>query len=472
MSSYKIPTGFDKCEADLSNTGMIQGFGCLLKISYQSKSVISASANIEKFLGRSSLIGKKISEIFTDEIENRLWNYPFYAPIHESWNNLKIYGYSDESGILLEIEDSTDLPKRRPRFNLFGIKTREELISRTLQRLQEESGFERVMLYEFLPDGAGQVSAELYQGSGDLYLGLRYPATDIPTVARKLYLRNAYRYIYDASVEPIPILNAKNEVDSTINLSYSFLRNVSPFHAEYLKNMGVKCTLSFSLIKDANLIGMLSLQNSEPKFISQESRLQMVQVAKEYLHNLNIRDSEDRMQFLDSYRREVTAFISNVNNILEHKDEIEKFLQLVGASGLAIKSGGEWKSFGNINISEKLISLEESITNVHPKGIFSTDCISSAYVGMEEEKSQISGVMCIWYTHLTTREKITYIFVKPEVLQEVIWGSRVEFYPGNVNPINSFGQWKEMMKFHSKPWTRQAHNAAQAILYVGLSKTF
>ncbi len=465
-------TGFEKCEVDLSNTGFIQGFGCLLRVSYKTRSIVSVSKNSSEFLQKESLIGKTLTDVFGEDMESRLWNYPFKAPINESWENFKIYGQSDEFGIILEIEANTDLPKRKPRFVLFGSKTREEIINKTLTRLKEESGFERVMLYEFLPDGSGQVTAELYSGSGDNYLGLRYPATDIPAVARKLYLRNAYRYIYDATQESIPILNANNEIDTTVNLSYCFLRNVSPFHKEYLKNMGVKCALSFSLVREDRLIGMFSLHNIEPKFVSHESRLQMVQITKEFLHNLSIRESEERMQFLDGYRREVTNFIQSVNHGHERENEILGFLQLVGATGLAIKMGENWTAYGKVQITEELKSIEESITQVEAKGIFTTDCISSIYIGMESDKDFATGVLCVWYTDLSTKEKKSFLFVKPEVLQEVVWGSRVELYPGDVNPLNSFGQWKELMSMHSNPWSRQSHNAAQAILYVGLSKSF
>ena len=54
-------------------------------------------------------------------------------------------------------------------------------------------------------------------------------------------------------------------------------------------------------------------------------------------------------------------------------------------------------------------------------------------------------------------------------MQEVVWGSKVDIYQGGMNPINSFGQWKESMSYHSEAWTKQARNAAQTILFLSLT---
>ena len=48
-------------------------------------------------------------------------------------------------------------------------------------------------------------------------------------------LKNYYRYIYDVNARDIPLLSTDNEVNTPIDLSVSSLRNVSPFHIEYLK---------------------------------------------------------------------------------------------------------------------------------------------------------------------------------------------------------------------------------------------
>ena len=66
-----------------------------------------------------------------------------------------------------------------------------------LQAIAEEvrsaTGFHRVMVYQFQPDDSGAVVAESKHQDLEPFLGLRYPASDIPKQARDLYLLNRIR---------------------------------------------------------------------------------------------------------------------------------------------------------------------------------------------------------------------------------------------------------------------------------------
>ena len=418
------------------------------------------SENAMTMLGIDSILGKPLSEIFGYEFATRLFNLSHTKFFHELWERFHLYGHAEDNGILIEVEPISDYPQKRKVFRLYNADSREELVEKTLSRLAEETGFERVMLYEFLSDGSGQILAEIYKGNGDSYLGLRYPATDIPKVARDLYLKNSYRYIHNVNAKPISVLSLNESTKDSLDLTHSSLRNVSPFHIEYLKNMGVACALSLSLVKDKKLTGMFS---------SHEQRIKLSEIVSQYMQRILIRDSEEKMQFLDSYKREVLTFTTAIHYGYYNENEITKMISLMCASGLVVRQGERWFAVGAAMITETLKAVEESITHGKPKGVFETDCISSLYVGMQSQKEQISGLMCVWFSDLITREKISFLFVKPEVVQEVVWGSKVDIYQGGMNPINSFGQWKESMSYHSEAWTKQARNAAQTILFLSLT---
>ena len=64
------------------------------------------------------------------------------------------------------------------------------------------TGFDRVMVYRFHPDGSGEVVAEVASGGLEPFLGLHYPASDIPRQARILYQRNWLRIIADVNAKP------------------------------------------------------------------------------------------------------------------------------------------------------------------------------------------------------------------------------------------------------------------------------
>ena len=106
--------------------------------------------------------------------------------------------------------------------------------------------YDRVMVYRFAPDGSGEVVAEAAKPGIGRFLGLHYPASDIPQQARVLYTRNLLRLIADVNAVPVPVVPQLDQKGEPLDLSLSILRSVSPIHIEYLKNMGVGASLSIS----------------------------------------------------------------------------------------------------------------------------------------------------------------------------------------------------------------------------------
>ena len=104
------------------------------------------------------------------------------------------------------------------------------------------------------------------------FLGLHYPASDIPVQARALYLRNLFRIIADVDAVPVPILPPLDEHGRPLDLSMSVLRSVSPIHIEYLKNMGVGASLSISIVVDGRLWGLFACHHYGPRLPSAQSR--------------------------------------------------------------------------------------------------------------------------------------------------------------------------------------------------------
>src|SRR5690606_16748639 len=147
-------------------------------------------------------------------------------------------------------------------------------IARQVQRI---SGYHRVMVYRFLPDYTGEVVAEALAGELASYDGLRYPASDIPPQARALYLRNRVRVIADVEARPQPVLQSP-ELDGPIDMSFDVLRAVSPVHLQYLRNMGVRASMSISLVVDGRLWGLVACHHGSPRPVDarQRTALEMV----------------------------------------------------------------------------------------------------------------------------------------------------------------------------------------------------
>ena len=68
------------------------------------------------------------------------------------------------------------------------------------------------MIYKFSGEGHGEVVAEVKNDDLEPFMGLHYPATDIPRQARELYKINLTRIIADVNTESSAILTLRNRV--------------------------------------------------------------------------------------------------------------------------------------------------------------------------------------------------------------------------------------------------------------------
>ena len=133
-----------------------------------------------------------------------------------------------------------------------------------------------VMVYRYDADYNGEVVAEAKRDDLNAFLGLHYPASDIPAQARALYEKNWLRIIDDVNYTPAPILPVDNPVTGRpIDLTHATLRSVSPIHIEYLKNMGVSASMSISLMRDGRAVGpdrLPPLRRSAPAAVRRPCR--------------------------------------------------------------------------------------------------------------------------------------------------------------------------------------------------------
>ena len=167
--------------------------------------------------------------------------------------------------IVIEAEPAADRPHTDAASLIRSMMTRLDAAADLPVYLREGArqvraltGFDRVMVYRFDRDGSGHVAAEAARGGIGTFLELRYPASDIPKQARELYLRTPFRVIADVDGETVPIVPARDEAGAPLDLSLSVLRSVSPIHLEYLRNMGVRASLSISIIVGGKLWGLFA----------------------------------------------------------------------------------------------------------------------------------------------------------------------------------------------------------------------
>ena len=150
----------------------------------------------------------------------------------------------------------------------------EETCAAAAKAMRAVTGFDRAMVYRFLPDDSGIVAAEDANAGLESFLGLHYPASDIPKQARELYRRNWLRAIPNIDYIAAPLVpETSHRSGQPIDMSDCGLRSVSPIHLEYLRNMGVCASLSASIVFQDKLWGMLVLHHYSPRYVPADLRV-------------------------------------------------------------------------------------------------------------------------------------------------------------------------------------------------------
>ena len=336
--------------------------------------------------------------------------------------------------------------------------------------LQVLSGFDRVMVYRFAPDGSGEVIAERHTVGMEPFLGLRYPASDIPRQARELYKRSMFRLIADVNGEVSPIVPEKNPHGEPLDLSLSVTRAVSPIHLEYLRNMEVGASMSVSILKDGELWGLFACHHRSARYVDYERRTAIELFAHLFSYELErkveaaIRDEERHSRALHD---RLMVRLSAGGDLIESFDAIaDELSQIVSSDGVAIYSEGRYQSRGAAPTAEEFKRLARHLNTVPTATIFATDHLIDTYPDAETIADRVAGLLAVPISR-TPRDYI--VFFRHEIARSVRWAGNpekpVELGPNGVRltPRKSFEAWTELVRNTSAPWSEADLRTAEAL---------
>jgi light-regulated signal transduction histidine kinase (bacteriophytochrome) len=260
--------------------GSIQPHGALLVVCPDDLTVSYAAGHPERMLGRpdwhgctlADLFGPTLAEAAGRVIDGRARGGFIGQVAGPSRSPVDILAHSSGNHLIIEIEPASPAPlpsaavladleaavaalERSPKL--------QALCQRAAVEFRTLTGYDRVMVYQFLDDGSGAVLAEDRRPDLHSFLNHHFPASDIPRQARALYLRNLVRVIPDVAYEPAPLQPAWTD-KQPLDMSDCVLRSVSPVHLQYLRNMGVRASASISIVKDGALWGLVACHHDTP----------------------------------------------------------------------------------------------------------------------------------------------------------------------------------------------------------------
>ncbi|WP_374948610.1 ATP-binding protein [Mucilaginibacter sp.] len=404
-------------------------------------------------LGKSN--GFEQTNPFNTDIQGR----PFHLIINSSGDYY-----------LLEFEPAQSDSKTDVQ-RMIGRSISEMLADKNLQNLLNNSaiqvknviGYDRVMVYRFADDGHGEVIAEAKNEDLPSWLGLHYPASDIPKQARELYKKNLTRLIANVNTEPSGIITEADNAANPLDLTNSELRAVSPIHIQYLKNMGVYSSFSISLMYKNELWGLIACHSYSPRFIDFRSRESSKLIGQILSSALEFRQDEENQQLQERYKGAVDQLsrLMLKDNSVDHAltGHNVNLLNTVDATGAVLLFENNITKLGVTPNDAQLAGLVNWITNNVNETFYYTSKLPAEYQEATMFRNVASGMM----VSTISKEMGEYvIWFKPEQLETITWAGNPDKPVtisndgfAHISPRNSFEEWSQTVTGTSKKWSNE-----------------
>lgn len=469
--SVQIPIDFSECEKEpIHALGTVQGYGAMVVVD-SSGTVVGCSRNWVGFTGveAADAMGSDWSDLCGDwglddeeipeapdyKIQSvRIRNDPLDVCAHKH-GKLTFWEFMSKG------TEVTSSPERQASWQAIVAGVERSNIFKAAQSAAEvyrdSTGYDRVMIYKFHPDLSGEVIAESRDKALLPYLGLRYPATDIPSQARRLFLINPTRIIADVnSVEPELLVCDSH---APLDCSYTRLRGTSPYHIEYLQNMGVAATVANAIIVDGELWGLIVGHHNRARICGNESRLRGEQIARELAALITEKEriqSEEEAIRVARFEAEIEGGLQEVaaNQIFPWLLMREKpLLDYFDASGILLAIGADtYVSSGKVLSTSDMDLLNNWLDQAGGEVAVSQSVDKD--IGITAD---VCGVLAV-RAEMQDCELSIFLF-RDEHEQEVLWGGdpatpAIIDAKQRLRPRKSFDLWREKVKGQSRPWDR------------------
>ncbi|KAL8686884.1 MAG: hypothetical protein Q9218_006795, partial [Villophora microphyllina] len=338
--------------------------------------------------------------------------------------------------------------------------------------IKELTGFHRVMIYQFDQAWNGRVVTELVdpRATKDLYKGLNFPASDIPKQARDMYKINKVRLLYDRSQETARLVcRTTADLETPLDLTFAYLRAMSPIHIKYLANMAVRASMSISINAFNELWGLIACHSygSKGMRVSFPIRKMCRLVGDSASRNIERLSYASRLQ-----ARKLINTVPTEKNpsgyIIASSDDL---LQLFDADYGLLSIRDETKILGKLEQTQEALALLEYLRLRK----FST-VIDSVDIRLDFPDLRYSpGFTCIaglMLVPLSVGGSDFIVFFRKGQLREVKWaGNPYEKFikegtEGYLEPRKSFKTWSETVVGKCKDWTEEQTETAAVLCLV------
>jgi diguanylate cyclase (GGDEF)-like protein len=460
--------------------GTIQPYGILLVIDETNDLILQATANAERLIAFNGpvlgctlekVLGLSLATLVQRADTVLLFEPTFLGVVVLAGGNeeLTITAHRVDGAVIVELEPAAGFESAARTLAKIRLITERiggagdmlEACNLAAWEVRQITGYDRVLIYQFLRDGSGIVLSEEKDEQLPSFLNHHFPEADIPKQARDLYRRNVIRTIPDVSYIPSPILPVLSPVtNQPLDMSNCVLRSVSPVHIRYLMNMGVGASMSVSLLLQGKLWGLIACHNKTRRPVTYESRETCRHVGQ--IISQQIRAHEEA----DGYRNARKLSVGRdkgMRALMDAADPGGALLSLSAALEEVVPSDGIaicWNDAvitagdapGESHVRQLATWLKSRPAGVEP---FATNCLSLEF---PETKTFASGASGLLAAILPGDDALTLMWFRAEQVQEITWAGNPHkpeepgVNPNELNPRESFATWKETVRGRSRPW--------------------
>lgn len=341
-----------------------------------------------------------------------------------------------------------------------------DVAARTFRRM---TGHSRVMIYQFLEDGAGVVVGESRDEGIPSFLNHHFPASDIPSQARALYVRNKVRVIPDVDYQPEPIRSLAEDDLTGIDLSDSLLRSVSPIHIKYLKNMGVAASASVSIVRDGTLWGLVACHHHHPHAVSLHTRTACQALGAALSRQIRAKEEAELLRErlrLRTHEESVLLAVGDDGGLAgffgRSGEELAKLLQ---ADGFAAVQGQDLFVQGACPDPDDIRGIATFFRSSAAMQPVVTESLCRLMPGAEAFASTASGLLTVT---MPTEIPTILMWFRAEYVQVLEWAGNphknTSADPDAVlTPRSSFEAWRETVRNKARPWNHAEVEAASRV---------
>ena len=490
------------CDSEPVQTpGCIQAHGALLVLRLSDLTIVQASANAQSVLGLApeDLLGQPASTVLSPDGQSQLRQLltqepaecnPLYLltlPLHagSGAGALDVTVHTIEGVVIVEFEASGRSTTAMPDYyslvkttvaKLQGADSLQQFCDIVTEEIRALTGLDRVMVYKFHQDGHGEVIAESRRADLAAWLGLHYPAEDIPRPAREIFRKTWIRPVPDISdelAEMVPLANPDS--GKPLNMTYCVLRGVSIMYSEYLRNMGVASALTMAIRHNDQLWGLIACHHySGPKHVSYQIRAACEFLAQVASIQHEAAEDKEHLAYrlkLEGVQQVLLAGAAREGGLAGLINGTPSLLDGIDAGGAALYYLDRWWRIGNTPSDNELDRLgewlNESVLPGASRPLYASNHLAQDYPAASAFSGVASGLLAV---SVVPGGPDLVLWFRPETIQSVKWGGDPNDKPTamgpngpRLTPRHSFAMFVESVRQQALPWKQVEIEAAAAL---------